>query len=123
PYLIIFVQPVKNQQNNFIGCIPPINALFEVGKAPLLRRKPVTSRRSVTPNDLSAFWMPFTANRQFKQAPRMFAGAKDMYYTTTEGRQVLDGTAGLWCVNAGHCRPKITEAIKRQAEELDYAPA
>src|SRR5690606_1111875 len=84
---------------------------------------PVSSRLSVTPNDLSAFWMPFTANRQFKQAPRMFAGAKDMYYTTVDGRKVLDGTAGLWCVNAAHCRPKITEAIQRQAAELDYAPA
>lgn len=67
--------------------------------------------------------MPFTANRQFKKAPRMFASAKDMYYTTTDGREVLDGTAGLWCVNAGHCRPKITEAIRKQAGELDYAPA
>jgi len=80
------------------------------------------SNRTV-PNDLSAFWMPFTANRQFKKAPRMFVAAKDMYYTTADGRQVLDGTAGLWCVNAGHCRPKITEAIQSQAAELDYAPA
>ena len=78
---------------------------------------------AVTPTDLSAFWMPFTANRQFKKAPRMFVGAKDMHYTTSDGRQVLDGTAGLWCVNAGHCRPKITEAIAQQAAELDYAPA
>ncbi|MDV7269345.1 aspartate aminotransferase family protein [Thioclava sp. A2] len=76
-----------------------------------------------TPNDLNAFWMPFTANRQFKKAPRMFASAKDMHYTTTDGREVLDGTAGLWCCNAGHCRPKITEAIQKQAAELDYAPA
>ncbi len=75
------------------------------------------------PNDLNAFWMPFTANRQFKQAPRMFVAAKDMHYTTADGRQVLDGTAGLWCCNAGHCRPKITEAIQKQASELDYAPA
>jgi beta-alanine--pyruvate transaminase len=83
----------------------------------------MSDRTRIAPNDLSAFWMPFTANRQFKQAPRMFAAAKDMYYTTTDGRQVLDGTAGLWCVNAGHCRPKITEAIQHQAAELDYAPA
>jgi beta-alanine--pyruvate transaminase len=83
----------------------------------------VSNRLNVTPNDLSAFWMPFTANRQFKKAPRMFVGAKDMYYTTDDGRQVLDGTAGLWCVNAGHCRPKIVEAIQEQAAELDYAPA
>ena len=78
---------------------------------------------NVTPNNLDAFWMPFTANRQFKKAPRMFVAAKDMYYTTADGRQVLDATSGLWCVNAGHCRPKITEAIQKQAAELDYAPA
>ncbi|TIV71585.1 MAG: aspartate aminotransferase family protein [Mesorhizobium sp.] len=83
----------------------------------------MSNRLKVTPNDLSAFWMPFTANRQFKQAPRMFVSAKDMHYTTSDGRKVLDGTAGLWCVNAGHCRQKITEAIQSQAAELDYAPA
>ena len=79
--------------------------------------------RKPAPNDLNAFWMPFTSNRQFKQNPRMFVAAKDMHYTTAEGRQVLDGTAGLWCCNAGHCRPLITEAIQKQAAELDYAPA
>lgn len=75
------------------------------------------------PNDLRAFWMPFTANRQFKSNPRMFVAADGMYYTTAEGRKVMDGTAGLWCVNAGHKRPKIVEAIAKQAAELDYAPA
>jgi len=79
--------------------------------------------RKPAPNDLNAFWMPFTSNRQFKKSPRMFVSAKDMHYTTAEGRQVLDGTAGLWCCNAGHCRPLITEAIQKQAAELDYAPA
>lgn len=83
----------------------------------------MSDRTNVTPNDLSAFWMPFTANRQFKKAPRMFVSAKDMHYKTSDGREVLDGTAGLWCVNAGHTRPKITEAIQQQAAELDYAPA
>jgi len=73
------------------------------------------------PNDLSAFWMPFTANRQFKKNPRIFVGAKDMHYVTDDGRKVLDGTSGLWCVNAGHCRPKIAEAIARQAATLDFA--
>ncbi|MEM9105400.1 MAG: aspartate aminotransferase family protein [Pseudomonadota bacterium] len=77
----------------------------------------------VTPNNLEAFWMPFTANRQFKKAPRMFVGADRMHYTTAEGNKVLDGTAGLWCVNAGHNRPRIVEAIQKQAAELDYAPA
>jgi len=83
----------------------------------------VSNSSSVVPNDLNAFWMPFTANRQFKKSPRMFVAAKDMHYTTSEGRQVMDGTAGLWCVNAGHARPKIVEAIASQAAELDYAPA
>jgi len=76
-----------------------------------------------TPNNLEAFWMPFTANRQFKSNPRLFVGAKDMHYTTMDGRRVLDGTAGLWCVNAGHGREKITEAVRNQAGKLDYAPA
>jgi beta-alanine--pyruvate transaminase len=75
------------------------------------------------PNDLSAFWMPFTANRQFKANPRMFVAADGMYYKTSDGRDVLDGTAGLWCCNAGHNSPRIVEAIQKQAAELDYAPA
>ncbi len=83
----------------------------------------MSTSSNVAPNDLSAFWMPFTANRQFKKNPRMFVAAKDMHYTTSDGRQVLDGTAGLWCVNAGHARPRIVEAIANQAAELDYAPA
>ncbi len=77
----------------------------------------------VAPNDLSAFWMPFTANRQFKKNPRMFVAADGMYYTTSDGRKVLDGTAGLWCCNAGHNQPRITEAVSKQLAELDYAPA
>ena len=74
-------------------------------------------------DNLDAYWMPFTANRQFKKAPRMLARANGMHFWTTEGRQVLDGAAGLWCVNAGHARPKIIEAIRRQAGELDFAPS
>ena len=74
------------------------------------------------PNDLSAFWIPFTANRSFKADPRMLASAKDMHFQTPEGRRILDGTAGLWCVNAGHCRPRIVEAIQKQAAILDFAP-
>ncbi|MBF9047539.1 aminotransferase class III-fold pyridoxal phosphate-dependent enzyme [Rhodobacterales bacterium LSUCC0031] len=80
-------------------------------------------RSTPVPNDLSAFWMPFTANRQFKKAPRMLVGADRMHYRTADGRQVLDGVAGLWCCNAGHNRPKIVEAIRSQVGELDYAPA
>ncbi|RCK49844.1 omega amino acid--pyruvate aminotransferase [Thalassospira profundimaris] len=76
-----------------------------------------------SPNDLNAFWMPFTANRQFKKQPRMFVAADGMYYTTNDNRKILDGTAGLWCCNAGHKRPKIVEAVQKQVAELDYAPA
>ena len=75
------------------------------------------------PNDLEAYWMPFTPNRAFKKAPRLIARAKDMHYYATDGHAVLDATAGLWCCNAGHNRDSIVAAIKRQAEELDYAPA
>jgi beta-alanine--pyruvate transaminase len=74
------------------------------------------------PNDLAAHWMPFTANRAFKKAPRLLAGAKDMYYFTVDGRKILDGAAGMWCSNAGHGRPQIAAAIAKQAEVLDYAP-
>ena len=75
------------------------------------------------PNDLQAYWMGFTPNRAFKARPRLIARAKDMYYYTPEGRAVLDGTAGLWCTNAGHNREPIVAAIRAQAGELDYAPA
>jgi beta-alanine--pyruvate transaminase len=75
------------------------------------------------PNDLSAFWMPFTDNRAFKARPRLLARAKDMHYFTPDGRALLDGTAGLWCVNAGHTREPIVEAIRAEAGELDYAPS
>jgi len=70
----------------------------------------------------SAFWMPYTANRQFKKSPRLLARAEGMHYWTVDGRQVLDGCAGLWCVNAGHCRPKIVEAVRKQVAEMDFAP-
>ncbi len=85
-----------------------------------------SSRPSVNasvPNDLEPYWMPFTANRAFKKRPRMVASAKDMHYTTPDGRKLLDGSAGLWCTNAGHNRDSIVAAIQRQAAELDYAPA
>ena len=71
---------------------------------------------------LAALWMPFTANRAYKATPRQLVAAKDMHYTADDGRQVLDGTAGLWAVNAGHCRPTIVEAIQKTAAELDFAP-
>jgi len=75
------------------------------------------------PNDLEPYWMPFTANRQFKKAPRLLVKAKDMHYTNAEGRKILDGTAGLWCVNAGHGRQPIIEAVQKQVATMDYSPA
>ncbi|MGB0958927.1 MAG: aspartate aminotransferase family protein [Halocynthiibacter sp.] len=74
------------------------------------------------PNDLGPFWMPFTPNRAFKANPRMLVSADRMHYKSDDGRDILDGAAGLWCVNAGHNRPLIREAVQRQVEELDYAP-
>jgi beta-alanine--pyruvate transaminase len=73
-------------------------------------------------DSLETFWMPFTANRQFKAQPRLLATAQDMHYTSVDGRSILDATAGLWCVNAGHCRAPIVQAIAQQAQQLDYAP-
>jgi beta-alanine--pyruvate transaminase len=70
----------------------------------------------------SAFFMPFSMNRQFKKAPRLLARAEGMYYYTPEGRKILDGTAGLWCVNAGHCRKKIVDAVAKGVATLDFAP-
>ncbi len=74
------------------------------------------------PNDLNPFWMPFTNNRGFKANPRMLVAADGMYYWSADGRKVLDGTAGLWCVNAGHRRPQIVKAVQKQVDILDFAP-
>jgi beta-alanine--pyruvate transaminase len=81
----------------------------------MLHTKPNTMK-------LDAFWMPFTANRKYKTSPRMLASARGMYYTSVDGRKILDGTAGLWCVNAGHGRREIAAAVERQLDELDFAP-
>jgi beta-alanine--pyruvate transaminase len=86
---------------------------------PQSARKPAAT---AVPNDLEAFWMPFTANRAFKTRPRMVSRAKDMHYFTPEGKAVLDGAAGLWCTNAGHNREPIVAAIQAQAAEMDFAP-
>jgi beta-alanine--pyruvate transaminase len=83
---------------------------------------PTTPPESLARGDLEAFWMPFTANRQFKSKPRILAKASGMHYWTPEGRQLLDGVAGLWCVNAGHGRKEITQAVASQLETMDYAP-
>ncbi len=74
------------------------------------------------PNNLESLWMPFTPNKTFKKDPRIIVKAKDMHFTSDDNRQILDGTAGLWCVNAGHGRKKIQEAVTQQIEELDYSP-
>ena len=76
-----------------------------------------------TANNLEAFFMPFTANRQFKKNPRLLARAKGVHYWTPEGRKVIDGTAGLWCVNAGHGRRQIATAVERSLTNLDFAPS
>lgn len=78
--------------------------------------------RAASPNDFSRFWMPFSANREFARDPRMIVAAEGMYYTSDDGRQILDATAGLWCVNAGHKDPLIVEAVQNQIATLDYAP-
>jgi beta-alanine--pyruvate transaminase len=87
------------------------------------RPNAASSVASSVPNDLEPYWMPFTPNRAFKKRPRLVVGAKDMHYVTPDGRKLLDGSAGLWCTNAGHNRDPIVAAIQRQAAEMDYAPA
>src|SRR6202790_124737 len=87
-----------------------------------LRMSRPAEKQAPKPNDLEAFWMPFTSNRSFKKRPRIVVRAKDMHYYTAEGRAVLDGAAGMWCCNAGHNRDSIVEAICAEAETLDYAP-
>src|SRR5690348_3099710 len=82
----------------------------------------MTASDTLSRDALEAFWMPFTANRQFKAKPRLLSRASGMHYFTPDGRQILDGTSGLWCVNAGHGRNEITEAVARQLATLDFAP-
>lgn len=79
--------------------------------------------QTLVPNDIDSFWMPFTANRSFKKDPVLLTGADGMFYTGANGRKIIDGTAGLWCVNAGHRRPEIIEAVRKQLDQLDYAPS
>jgi beta-alanine--pyruvate transaminase len=87
---------------------------------PSTRSNPVASS---APNDLEPYWMPFTANRAFKKKPRLVVSAKDMHYATSDGRKLIDASAGLWCTNAGHNRDSIVAAIQAQAAQMDYAPA
>ena len=76
---------------------------------------------NLIPESLDAYWMPFSSNRNFKQSPRFFVKARGMYYTDSNGNEVMDATAGLWCVNAGHYREHINQAIAKQLESLDFA--
>ena len=77
---------------------------------------------NLTAAALQSHWMPFSPNKEFKSEPRMVARAEGMFYYTPDNKPVMDGTAGLWCVNAGHNRPRIVQAIQQQAAEMDYAP-
>ena len=81
------------------------------------------SPSAIRPNDLESIWLPFTPNRSFKQRPRLLEAAEGMYYRSSDGRRVLDAISGLWCVNAGHGRKPIVQAIQQQAAEMDYAPS
>src|ERR1041385_7676322 len=81
-----------------------------------------TAGSVAVPNNLEAFFMPFTANRQFKANPRLLVAAEGMHYTAHDGRKILDGTSGLWCVNAGHGRRPIVEAVQKQVAKMDFAP-
>lgn len=82
----------------------------------------LTQDLATAPNDLENFWVPFTPNRAFKKNPRLVARAEGMHYWSTDGRKILDATAGMWCCNVGHAHPKVVKAIQDQAAELDYAP-
>ncbi len=87
-----------------------------------LGTSPLPRLQSLSRGELEAFWMPVTANRQVKSKPRILAKASGMHYWTADGRQILDGVAGLWCVNAGHGRKEISQAVAAQLETMDYAP-
>jgi beta-alanine--pyruvate transaminase len=84
---------------------------------------PTAAPSSTHDETMDALWMPFTANKAFKAKPRLLVSAKDMHYVSDDGRQILDGAAGLWCVNAGHCRAPIVEAVQKAVATIDFAPA
>src|SRR5450830_471562 len=79
--------------------------------------------KPLSASELSAYWMPYTANRDFKAQPRMLVSAEGMYYRDDAGNAILDGTAGLWCVPLGHAQPKIVDAVQKMVARLDYAPS
>ena len=101
----------------------PEDLAVVMSQDPALQAPALAARPAKAPDaSMDAYWMPFTANRQFKQKPRLLVKASGMHYWTDDGRQILDGAAGLWCVNAGHNRPRIVKAIQQQAAEMDFAP-
>src|ERR1700746_3131697 len=105
---------------------PGLSTLFIIVRAADLTgldTMPNASSPALTRSDLEALWLPFTANRQFKANPRLLARASGMHYWTADGRKILDGVAGLWCVNAGHARREIPQAGAAQLETLDYGPS
>ncbi len=83
----------------------------------------LTQTAGLTPEQLDAYWMPYTGNRQFKRDPRIIVGAQGSYFTAADGRSIYDGLSGLWTCGAGHCRPEIAEAVSQQLKQLDYSPA
>ena len=83
----------------------------------------LTNELAQAPNNLESYWIPFTPNKSFKAEPRLISRARDMHFTSTDGREILDATAGLWCCNAGHCRPSIVKAVQEQIADLDFAPS
>src|SRR6202048_711818 len=92
-------------------------------RPPPHRSPPVTVHQIPNTQSLDAFWSPFSANRQVNSEPRLIAGAQGEYDITVDGRKVIDGSAGLWCVNAGHGRREIADAVSRQLMARDYAPS
>jgi beta-alanine--pyruvate transaminase len=108
---------LSNINSAATGAQPPISLALVDKMTSSLMSNPLNKD-----NSLAQFWMPFTANRQFKAKPRLLESAAGMYYTSSDGRQVLDGTAGLWCCNAGHGRREITEAVSQKIAKLDFAP-
>src|SRR5450756_3161707 len=109
--------PWRNEADSFPQKPPCPN----LKRSPMLDKSPSPAAVNV-PNDLAAHWMPFTANRAFKKAPRLLAGAKAMHYFTVDGRKIIDAASSMWCTNAGHGRTQMSAAIAKQAETLDYAP-
>ena len=103
------------------GRFPTENHLVALADTLASAASPSPSAPPASRVSLDAFWMPFTPNRKFKQAPRLIVGSEGLYYDLADGRRVLDAIAGLWCVNAGHRNPRISAAMKAQIDVLDYA--